>query len=375
MTNEEKLIREFCRRAGIEINGSDRWDPRVHSPEVYTRIFGQGSLGLGESYMEGLWDCAALDEFFSRLFTAYADQRLGGDFPLRVRIILAVFAHNLFNFQQGRERQVGEFHYDTGNDFFAAMLDPSLTYSCGYWKEAKTLQEAQSTKHELICRKLGLTRGMRILDVGCGWGSFLRHAVEHYGVQGVGITISREQMEFGQKALEGLPITIQLQSYHQLEGEQFDRIVSVGMLEHVGHKNYPLFMRMMRELLAKDGLFLLHTIGSREKVWSPDPWIAKYIFPNSELPSRRLLEKSIDREFYVVDWHEFGAYYDPTLMAWHANLERHKASLSSRYQEERFWRMWRYFLLMSAGLFRARRKEVWQLVLSKSSIEDYSVVR
>jgi len=246
------------------------------------------------------------------------------------------------------------------------MLDSRMTYSCGYWKNASTLEEAQAAKLDLICKKLQLKPGMTLLDIGCGWGSLMKYAAEHYGVSCVGLTISREQIRLGEKLCEGLPVKFLLQDYREFEG-QFDCIASVGMFEHVGYKNYRRFMEVVDRCLKADGLFLLHTIGNSESDTYGEVWVNKYIFPNGMLPSAAQISNAMDRLFVIEDWHNFGQYYDPTLMAWLQNFDQHWAQLRSKYGD-RFYRMWKYYLCSMAGSFRARNVHLWQIVCSKNGV-------
>jgi cyclopropane-fatty-acyl-phospholipid synthase len=248
------------------------------------------------------------------------------------------------------------------------MLDKRMVYTCGYWKDAKTLDEAQEAKLDLTCKKLNLKPGMKVLDIGCGWGSFAKYAAEKYKVKVVGITVSKEQAVLAKALCKGLPIEIRLQDYRDLN-EKFDRIVSLGMFEHVGYKNYKTYMKVVHRCLKDDGLFLLHTIGGNKSVKSTDPWIDKYIFPNSMLPSIKQMGDAIEDYFVMEDWHNFSADYDKTLMAWYNNFENSWNKLKDDY-DERFHRMWRYYLLACAGTFRARKSQLWQIVLSKDGIKE-----
>ena len=358
----QRRITELLGAADIRINGDRPWDPRIHTEAFYPRVMSQGTLGLGEAYMDGWWDCPALDEFVHRALTADLDAEIR---PWRDG--LHVLWAKLVNLQT-RERafEVGEQHYDVGNDLYRRMLGKRLIYSCGYWKAADNLDDAQEAKLDLACRKLGLEPGMRVLDIGCGWGETARFMAERYGVEVTGVTISREQARFGQALCEGLPVDIRLQDYRDVD-ERFDRIVSIGMFEHVGYKNYPVFMDVARRLLADDGLMLLHTIGGLRSAARTDPWIERYIFPNSMLPSARQISDATEGRFVTEDWHNFGADYDRTLMAWHDNFRQHWPELEARYGE-RFRRMWEFYLLSCAASFRARRNQLWQIVLSPRGI-------
>jgi cyclopropane-fatty-acyl-phospholipid synthase len=269
---------------------------------------------------------------------------------------------------------IGEKHYDIGNDLFAKMLDKRMVYSCGYWKNARTLDEAQEKKLDLTCRKLGLKPGDRVLDIGCGWGGFARYAAETYGVSVVGITVSRQQQELGTQLCKGLPVELRLQDYRDLD-ETFDHIVSIGMFEHVGWRNHRTYMEFVHKCLNDDGLFLLHTIGDRRSEQVNDPWMGKYIFPNALIPSMGQIGTALDDLFIIEDVHNFGFYYDRTLMSWFENFDRCWDSLKKAY-DNRFYRMWKYYLLSSAGPFRARSLQVWQIILSKHGVSGgYSAVR
>ncbi len=367
----EETARQLLSAAGITINGHNPWDIQVHQEKFYQVVLSQANLGLGESYMDGWWDCAALDEFFSKIIRAQIQDGIKKNPGLIYQVLLA----RLLN-RQSRNRafQIGEKHYDLGNELFINMLDKRLVYSCAYWQDAPTLDAAQENKLDLICRKIGLQPGMKVLDIGCGWGSFAKYAAEKYGVKVVGITVSKEQVELAKTLCAGLPVEIRLQDYRDVN-EKFDRIVSVGMIEHVGYKNYRTYMAVARNCLEDDGLFLLHTIGGNKSVKSVDPWINRYIFPNGMLPSIQQLGRSIEGLFVMEDWHNFSADYDKTLMAWYGNLEQNWRNLNSKY-DERFHRMWKYYLLSCAGSFRARSNQLWQIVLSPKGVSGgYQSIR
>jgi cyclopropane-fatty-acyl-phospholipid synthase len=363
-TNRYKeMAKSILAIADVDIDGSDPWDIQVHDEDFYRRVFSQGTLGLGESYMDGWWGCKHLDEFFDRVLRARLDIHLQKNWKLISSVLLA----RLFNRQsKNRAFQIGEKHYDLGNDLFENMLDSRLAYSCGYWNGADTLDTAQEQKLDLICRKLGLQPGMKVLDIGCGWASFIKYAAEKYGAEVVGITVSKEQVEYGQEICKGLPVDIRLQDYRDVN-EQFDYIVSVGMIEHVGYKNYRTYMEMVYRCLKDDGLFLLHTIGGNRSVKATDPWIDKYIFRNGMLPSIQQLGAAIEGLFIMEDWHNFSADYDRTLMSWYKNFTANWDKISANYSD-RFYRMWEYYLLSCAGSFRARSNQLWQIVLAKRGV-------
>ncbi len=357
--------------ADIQVNGDRPWDIQVKNRDLFDRVSSSGSLGLGETYMDGWWECESLDQFFFNLLHHGIDRKFRTSPPVIANAIRA----NIFNRQSSRRAfEVGERHYDAGNDLFKSMLDPLMTYSCGYWKDANNLQQAQEAKLELICRKLQLSPGMKLLDIGCGWGSLVRYAAEHYGISAVGLTISKEQAALAKELCAGLPVDIRLQDYREATGT-FDAVASVGMFEHVGYKNYRTFMRIVRQCLKDDGLFLLHTIASNDTVHNCDPWFDKYIFPNGMLPSIQQMGASMEQQFIMEDWHNIGVDYDRTLLCWHENFENHWHRLKARYTE-RFYRMWRYYLLSMAGCFRARYLEVWQVVMSpQGKIGGYDSLR
>lgn len=349
-------------RAGLVVGGSAPWDPAVHDERLWARLLRDGTLGLGESYMDGWWNAAALDECLYRLIAA----DVGDAFPKDLAVIWSLAKGRLLNMQRLRVAEVGERHYDIGNDLYAAMLDRRMIYSCGYWQDgAADLDAAQEAKLDLICRKIGLKPGMRVLDIGSGWGGFLKFAAERYGVSGLGVTVSKEQAALANERTAGLPVETRLMDYQALEG-RFDRIVSIGMFEHVGYKNYRAFFTKAAQLLARDGLMLLHTIGGHYSTTHGDPWSEKYIFPNGMLPSVAQIGKAVEGLFVMEDWHNFGADYDRTLMAWHANVEAAWPGLPA--YDERFRRMWRYYLCVFAALFRARNISLWQVVLSPKGV-------
>ncbi|NDU93214.1 MAG: cyclopropane fatty acyl phospholipid synthase [Ferrovum sp.] len=371
--NQARKIQALLDLAGVKLNGSNPWDPQIHRPDFYAKVLGKWSLGLGESYMDGDWDCEQLDEFFTRILRVQLDQDAPG--LLKVQLLLETLRHRLFNLQsRHRAFQVGKRHYDVGNDLFEAMLDPYMMYSCGYWAQAQTLSQAQQDKLDLICRKLELQAGESLLDIGCGWGGLARFAAEHYRVSVVGVTVSKEQQYLAQVRCTGLPVEILLCDYRDLLGH-YDKIVSVGMFEHVGSKNYATFFAGVTRLLKAQGLFLLHTIGSAMTVNKTDEWIDRYIFPNGHLPSLKEIGMTLAPDFQLEDWHNFGHDYDRTLMAWHARFEAAWPDLSARY-DLRFYRKWRYYLLCSAGLFRSGEGRLWQLVLARRERQrEYRSIR
>lgn len=350
---------QLLAKADVRIDGSRPWDIEVRNDKFYQRLFADGALGLGEAYMEGWWDCKALDQFFYQVLRARLDKQVAN-----WKDTCEVFRTRIFNLQKiSRAFQIGQHHYDIGNELYQRMLDKRMVYSCAYWKNATTLDQAQEDKLDLICRKLELKPGMRLLDVGCGWGGMAAYAAEKYGARVVGITVSAEQADYARKYCQDLPVTIKLRDYRKLQGI-FDRIVSIGMFEHVGYKNYRGFMKCLRKLLCPDGLVLLHTIGTNRTTTTVNKWISRYIFPNSMLPSAKQVTTAAEGVFIIEDWHNFGIDYDTTLMHWFGNFDNAWKELRGRKYDQRFYRMWKYYLLSCAGSFRARKNQLWQLVFS-----------
>lgn len=359
----KEIVRDLLAQADIQVNGLRPWDIQVHDEAFYSRVMRDGSLGIGEAYIEGAWDCEALDECFYRMLRAKLDRKV----ELSWDVLWAAMKARLLNMQtKTRSLEVIDKHYQIGNDLYERMLDASLTYSCGYWKEAKNLGEAQQAKYDLICRKLYLQPGMRVLDIGCGWGGFAKFAAENYGAQVVGVTLSSHQADHARQVTKGLPVDIRLQDYREVN-ESFDRVIEIGMFEHVGAKNYREFMDVVDRCLKDEGLFVLHTIGSNVTWLGTDPWIDKYIFPNGHLPSPTQVGQAVEDLFVIEDWHNFGVYYDQTLLAWFENFNHHWHEISQEYGTT-FYRMWKYYLLSCAGSFRARSIQLWQVVLSKGGV-------
>ena len=348
--------------ADIKIDGGRPWDICVLNDKFFKRVLVDGSMGLGESYVDGWWECRQIDELFRRIYDAGLETRF-----ITWKDGLKAIHCRLFNQQKfSRSFRIGKHHYDIGNDLYKCMLDKRMVYSCGYWRHAKNLDEAQEAKLDLICRKLDLKPGMKVLDIGCGWGSAAKFIAKRYDAEVVGITVSQEQVNYANEACKGLPIEILLKDYRSLTGE-FDRVISIGMIEHVGYKNYANFMHIARQVLKKDGLFLLQSIGGESSVISNDRWLEKYIFPNSMLPSIKQIFAATEGNFVIEDCHNFGADYDQTLMSWFENFQCNWDQLQDKYGD-RFYRMWKYYLLSCAGIFRARAINLWQIVLSPSGV-------
>ncbi|MBX7057936.1 MAG: cyclopropane fatty acyl phospholipid synthase [Leptospirales bacterium] len=354
------MLREALGKAGIEVGGKNPWDIQVKDRSFYERIIADGVLGLGESYMEGGWSCAALDQFVDRASRAGLEEKIQDSWSNRLHIIKS----RAFNLQKvKRAFQVGEQHYDLGNDLYTAMLDSRMQYTCGYWRNAKDLEKAQLAKLDLVCQKIQLKKGMHVLEFGCGWGGFARYAAERYGAVVTGYTVAKEQAAYAREKCRKLPVTIHLEDYRKATG-QYDAVVSIGIMEHVGYRNYATYMETAERCLKDDGIAFVHTIGGNRSTTIANAWIHKYIFPNGMLPSVAQLGRAMEGRFVMEDWHNFGPDYDRTLMAWHRNFVKAWPKLKKSF-DDRFYRMWEFYLLGSAGAFRARSQQLWQIVMTK----------
>jgi cyclopropane-fatty-acyl-phospholipid synthase len=376
MAAKDKLA-ELLRAADIEIDGSDPWDIRVLDDRFYARVLAHGTLGAGESYIDGWWDVARLDEFFARVHQAKLDRRLVTASTL-AQVVLA----RIGNLQvRTLSRRVARQHYDLSNDLYVAMLGPTMQYTCAYYGTDgvdRTLDEAQRLKLDLIARKLHLQRGMTVLELGGGYGELAYHLARQHDCRVVSYNISREQVEFARARCEGLPVEFRLQDYREAESDRaaYDRVVSIGLMEHVGPKNYRRFFELVKARLAPGGLALVHTIGGNVSLSTTDRWIDKYIFPGGVIPSERQITAAKEGLLVLEDWHNFGPDYDRTLLAWDANFRAAWPALRAGPQfDERFYRMWRYYLNSTAGGFRARVLNLWQLVLSRGDVPRYVPVR
>jgi len=366
MDNLKIKVQNLLSLADVKIDGNKPGDIKVNNPRFYSRVLAGGSLALGESYMDGDWDCKNLDVFFEKILRVKLDKK-----GMKMKNLVFYFLRARFTNMQNkkRARQVGEQHYDVGNDLYKLMLDKRMCYSCGYWKNAKTLDEAQEAKLDLICKKLKLKKGMKILEIGCGWGSFAKYVAEKYGVSVVGITISKEQAKLAKERCKGFPVEIRIEDYRNIT-EKFDRILSIGMFEHVGPKNYREYMEVVSRCLKDDGLMMIHTIAGNKSVNSLEPWFHKYIFSNGVLPSAKQITSAAEGLFILEDWHSFGNYYDMTLMSWLENFKKNWSKIEKNYNG-RFYRMWVYYLSSSAGSFRAKKNQLWQIVFSKIDSKDF----
>lgn len=359
-TPDEAIVRALLESAGIEVNGSHPWDIQVQDSRFYTRLLREPHLTMGEGFMWGWWECEAIDQLVERIIMARLDDKVKGNW----KVALHVLRSRLFNLQApSRAFEVGRRHYDIGNDLYRAMLDRRMNYTCAYWQNATSLDAAQEAKLDLVCRKIDARPGMRILELGCGWGAFAKFAAERYGAHVVGVTVSAEQVSLGKELCQGLPVDMRLMDYRDAVGT-YDAVVSIGIMEHIGYKNYGTYMDVVSRCLEPGGIAFAHTIAGNESATSTDPFAQRYLFPNGMLPSIAQLAQAMEGRFVAEDWHNIGPHYDPTLMAWCANFDRAWPELKGRYDEP-FRRLWRYYLLGSAGGFRARGKQVWQIVMTR----------
>jgi cyclopropane-fatty-acyl-phospholipid synthase len=371
MATAQETVKDLLALADIKINGNRPFDIQVHDKRLYKRVLAQGGMGLGEAYMEGWWDSPRIDELINHIQAADLQSKIRSS-PAMVRGVAKAVLTNPQTLKRARKNAA--YHYNIGNDLYERMLDKRMIYSCGYWKTAKTLDDAQTDKLELICQKLHLEKGMTLLDIGCGWGGFAEYVAQKYGVKVTGISPASEQVKIAKKRTKGLPVIIEQKDYREIKG-RFDRIVSVGMLEHVGPKNYQTFFTHCQEMLKDGGLMLHHTIGQNHSATMINSWINKYIFPGGVIPSIAQISKALENRLFIEDIHNFGPYYDKTLMAWHANFVKHYPEIKDQY-DERFYRMWEYYLLSCAGSFRARNLQLWQIVMRKiEPSPTYTAVR
>lgn len=357
--NLQNTVETALAGADVRINGRRAWDIEVRDPRFYSDVVSRGALGLGESYMEDWWDCADLAQMFCQFLQAHLDQERQMNWATAAVWLKARFSN--------RQRKSGAAanvrrHYDYGNELYRNMLGRWMLYSSANWERADNLEDAGEGKFGFVCQKLNLRAGQKILDIGCGWGGFAKYAAECYGVQVVGITLSEEQVKYARQFCADLPVEIRHQDYRQLN-ERFDHIVSLGMLEHVGQKNYRRYMKTVRNCLKAGGLFFLNTIGANESGYCLNPWTDKYIFPGAVLPSMAQIGAAMDGLFVMEELRDWADFYDRTLVAWFERFHSNWNKLKANYSEQ-FYRMWKYYLLSSAGAFRAKAIRDWQIVLS-----------
>lgn len=359
--NAKETVEKLLGMAGITINGSNEWDIQVYNDNFYDRVLADTDLALGETYMENWWSTWSVDKLIERLVSTDIEQCI----KRNAKFLLDFASAKLLNRQtRRRSLEVGKKHYDIGNELYKRMLDERMLYTCGYWKHADTLDKAQEDKLDLICRKINLQPGMEVLDLGCGFGSFARFAAENYGAKVTGYNISQEQLKLAREMNKGLDVEFRQEDYRNAKG-RYDRVVSIGLFEHVGPKNHRTYMETANRCLKDDGIAFIHTIGRNRTTTVSNRWVNRYIFPNGKLPSIAQIGKAMEGLFVMEDWHNFGEDYDKTLMAWYENFKNAWPELKDQYGDK-FYRMWTFYLLSCAGAFRARTIQLWQIVMTKT---------
>ena len=345
----------------------------VHEPVSYKKLLQSTSLALGEAYMDGDIEIEGdLEEVLDEIF------KCQGEFKTNYHAL-----KKLLYTSTSKKNQKEEVcsHYNIGNDFYSLWLDPTLSYSCAYFENGtETLEEAQHKKVDHILKKLNLREGMSLLDIGCGWGFLLIEAAKKYKVHGVGITLSEEQQRAFQERIkkEGLEayLKVELMDYRELRtsGFKFDRVVSVGMIEHVGRDNYDLFFKSVDAVLKEQGVFLLHFISGYGE-YPGDAWIKKYIFPGGVIPSlREIISLSADYKYYVLDVESLRRHYVRTLLCWHEGFEKHLPEIEKMF-DERFIRMWRMYLCSCAASFNNGVIDLHQILFTKGVNNDLPMTR
>jgi cyclopropane-fatty-acyl-phospholipid synthase len=356
----QEVCRDLLASAGVTVGGDKPWDIEIRDERVWSRVLRDGTLGAGESYVDGWWDAPHLDQFIDRVMRV----RMGETLRENWMIVAHAVRARIMNLQSiTRAFDNGQQHYDIGNDLYEAMLGGRLLYTCAYWPNATTLDEAQDAKLDLVCRKIGLKPGMRVLDLGCGWGGFAAFAAEHYQVSVVGFTVAQEQVKWARDHYPHLAIDIRLDDYRNATGV-YDAVVSIGLMEHVGWKNYRSYMELVDRLLAPGGVAFIHTIIANRPRAHLDPWFDKYIFPNAVLPTHARLATAMEDLFICEDLHNIGEDYDLTLMAWWNKFDAAWPKLRASYGDA-FYRRWKYYLLASAGAFRSRAQQLFQIVMTR----------
>jgi cyclopropane-fatty-acyl-phospholipid synthase len=362
--SSKSIAIDILSQAGIPLNSSEPWSIHIHNERFWDRVISQKQLGLAESYMDGWWDCEAIDVMLTKLLTINVLDILKPSPALAFHVAQSILRNNQ---TKKRAASNAKHHYNIGNDLYIRMLDKNMAYSCGYWAKAKTLDEAQEAKFDLIARKLQLEPGMRLLDIGSGWGGFLRYVTKKYKLSAVGISPADNQIELARANSQGYDIEFIQQDYRDLTGT-FDRITSIGMMEHVGPKNYSAFFAKCDELLSPDGMMLHHTIASNVTKQVTDPFFDRYIFPGGVLPSLAQIARASEKKFIIEDVHNFGPDYDKTLMHWYVNINNVWDEIPQ--YDERFRRMWNYYLLASAAGFRSGDLQLLQNVFHRKGVRE-----
>mmetsp|Transcript_2643 Transcript_2643/g.5371 ORF Transcript_2643/g.5371 Transcript_2643/m.5371 type:complete len:414 (+) Transcript_2643:74-1315(+) len=368
----EALARYIVKVGGISDSLYDHVE--FHDPTAWYDIITQGNLGVAESYMHGKIKVDPLPFFLTLLNgTALGTRRKEGSdymvFFMDMINLPTALAGRLFN-QQTRERstRVTKQHYDAGNDLYERMLGPSMSYTCAYWRNATTLDEAQTNKFDLIRRKLELQDGMKVADLGMGWGTAAAYMHKHGRVEVTGVSLSEEQVKWAQANLAKTGLKFVWEDYRDhcenpANVGTYDRVYSIGMLEHVGFKNHATLFKCIKRLLKPDGLAVVHTIGEPDFLPNSDPFLDKYIFPGAVIPALSSVSAAIENDFILEDFQNFGYDYAKTLAVWAVNSEAFFRDNPTAYTPE-FQRMWDYYLKMCEALFELRINQLWHFVLS-----------
>jgi len=363
----KKKAIELFKKADIIVNGNRPWDIQVHNEKFYSRLLFHGTVALGETYVERWWDCEKVDQFIYRILKAklidpktYSFNHFGAPFIDKLRLLAPLFMN-----PQSKKRAANDvkYHYNLGNDLFEATLDKYMNYSCAYWKNAKTLDEAQKNKMDLVCKKLKLKPGMEILEIGCGWGGLAKYMADKYKVRVTGVTLSEKQHAYAKKYCKDSNVTILLKDYRDIKN-RYDRIVSIEMIEHVGPKNLRNYMKVMDKCLIKNGLLLIQFDGKSESINWNYKWIEKYVFPGTVTPSAKQISTAIENYFYILDWHDFTKDYHKTMMEWHKNFKKNWVNIKDNYGD-RFFRLWEFYLVCCPGTALSNTQHLWQIVLGK----------
>lgn len=377
-----KLVTRAFHDAGIAIGGDEPGDIKVTRDRFYRRAALFESLGIGDSYRDGDFVCGDLSAFFDKLMVCRQEEHLtalkkGTADPGASTSLLEAWIklRQEFGNQQSMAKASKSIthHYDIGNELYEPMLGETMAYSCGYWAGAKTLDQAQRNKYRLICEKVGLKPGMRVLEIGCGWGGFAAYAAGEFGVAVVGVSLSKEQINYAQAKYKDLHetrrIDLRLMDYRAIPknfGEEFDAVVSIGMFEHVGPRNYDDYMRIAWGAMKPAGVFLLHSIVGCGGI---DPFFWYRIFPGGVLPVEEQIAKAARPYFAVEHVENFGYDYSLTLAQWWKNFEAAWPQIrKSGHYDEKFYRMWEFYLKSVAAAFKVRRVQLEQWTLSKCGI-------
>lgn len=357
----EAVVRDLFATAGVEIGGSAPHDLTVHDDRFYAKLLRWGELGMGESYIDGWWDCDALEQMIDRLLRARLHLVLKGNWRMRLGVVKAI----VFNLQnEKRATDSARAHYDIGNDLYRLMLDRRMQYTCAYFAGTDDLDEAQEAKLDLICRKLDLKPGMRVLELGCGFGGFAIYAAEKYGVEVEGYNVSKAQLEVAREMAGDLPVTFHLADYREAKG-RFDAVVSIGMMEHIGYKNHRTMLEVIERSMTDEAVALVHTIGSNSSRLRAERFVDKYLFPNAVSPSIAQFGAAIDGLLVLEDVQNIGEHYAPTLEAWWHNFDAGYDQLDHSVYDQRFYRLWRYYLLAASGASTSRKGQLWHFVMTK----------